>query len=109
MDGNTAPSDTLPVLKAFAVHPGGSHLATGGWHSTVAVWEASTGRVNRFVGGDITLVGQLAFHPAGQNLAVGGYARGGGSGLEVWDTRTAERRKGFAEPGRTVSRVAFSP
>ena len=92
-------------ITALAVQPNGASLAAGSF-ATVWVWNPLTGELLQTLGGLHSWVEDLAFSPDGSQLVVAD----GGSRLQVWDTRTWEKRFDFPITGiEALTALAFAP
>ena len=89
-----------------AYSPDGRRLAAPNfWRSSVTIWDADTGKVDRTLsrpGGPGGQADRVAFSPDGRRLA-----SNAGRGVWVWDVRSAEAVAGYEAPFHDV--LAFHP
>jgi WD40 repeat protein len=105
------PQATLPVLRGHrsyvypvAYSPDGRWIASGGWDSTIRLWDAVTGEDcgPPWDNGDV--VKTLDFSPDGSRLVSGRH-----DGLDVWDVATGRRLQRIQAPAPGIVAVAFHP
>jgi WD40 repeat protein/predicted Ser/Thr protein kinase len=107
------PRATMPVLRGHTSYvypvayspdpPGAGWIASGGWDSTVRLWDARTGEACADLdNGD--LVKTLAFSPDGSRLVSARQDR-----LQVWEVATGRRLDELQVPAPDVLAVAFRP
>ena len=106
------PEATLPALRGHtsfvypvAFSPDGRWLASGGWDSTVRLWDAVTGEQCATLPHP-GVVSALAYAPDGTWLVSATYAD---DRLRIWDVATARVRKEIQVPAGTLDMLAVSP
>jgi WD40 repeat protein len=110
--------DQWMAASVIAFNQDGSRLAIAAYGGSVGVWDARTGRLLRALPQHDKHLGALTFSPRGDCLAVADFDPSLFDGprerrvnrVQVWDTRTGERRAAFlsrSEP--PVEALSFSP
>lgn len=96
------------TLLSAALSPDGHTLAVGGFHGTLALWDARTLLLKQRVEGQQGGVRAIAFSPDGRTLVSAGHA-----GLSLRDPQTGQVRETIAGQGDTVdgqtTRLAWHP
>jgi len=97
-------------VSCVAIHPAGTHLASGGADHTAKIWNLATGRVEQTLAGHAAAVITVAYSPDGATLATAGHD----GVIKLWDVVDGHERqtlRGHKEVDRQkyVSMVAFSP
>ena len=92
------------AVQSVAFHPERPILASGSDDQTIILWDLTSGRVVRSIGGSIGGGSSVAFSPDGALLVS---ARG--NQLMLWDVVSGEQRQTFAGHTESIKTVAFSP
>ncbi len=92
-------------LEAAAFAPNRGTLATGRSDGTVQLWDVTTGRALRVLGGHADRVNRLAFSPDGRQLL----SAGADGTARLWDVRSGAELRRFTGHGQSIQNVAFSP
>ena len=96
LTGHTGP------VRAVAIAPDGTWLATGGDDGSVRIWDPATGELDISATGGIRAV---AFAPDGTWLATGG----DDGSVRIWDPATGQQRAALTGHTGYVSAVAIAP
>lgn len=91
------------AIKAIALSPDSTKLATAGGDWVVRLWEVRTGKYINSLRGHTGAVNALAFSPDGKILA------SAGTTLRLWDAETGELRNADNEDLGSIDHLAFSP
>ncbi|HEY7315875.1 MAG TPA: protein kinase [Gemmataceae bacterium] len=91
-------------VQPVAFSPGGEYILSGGWDSTVRLWDAETGEEIRRFAGATGKVQSLAFSPDGKYALVGSNA----GSLRSWDVATGKDMRRWTGLFGEVSSIAFS-
>ena len=100
----TLTGHTLAV-KAVAIAPDGTWLATAGSDRSVRIWDAATGAQLAKLTGHTDRVSTVAIAPDGTWLVTGGFDRS----LRIWDVDTGNQRVRLSGHARRVNAVAVAP
>ena len=90
-------------IKALALSPDNTKLATAGGDWTVRVWEVRTGKYLYSLTGHPSAVNAVAFSPDGKILA------SAGSSLRFWDANTGELLRADNNDLGSISKIVFAP
>lgn len=90
-------------IKALALSPDGTKLATAGGDWTVRVWEVHTGKYLYSLTGHLSAVNAVAFSPDGKILA------SAGSSLRLWDANTGKLLHADNNDLGSISKIIFAP
>lgn len=90
-------------IKALALSPDSTKLATAGGDWTVHVWEVHTGKYLYSLTGHLSAVNAVAFSPDGKILA------SAGSSLRLWDANTGELLHADNNDLGSISKIVFAP
>jgi serine/threonine protein kinase len=96
---------TPAYLGTAAFSPDGKTLATGGFETTIQLWNPTTQTVIAVLAGHTDEVLSVAFSPDGKILASGGRD----STVRLWDTATYTQIAVLTGHSQFVESVAFSP
>ena len=91
------------VIKAIALSPDSTKLATAGGDWTVRLWEVGTGKYLNSLTGHPGAVNAVAFSPDGKILASAGIA------LRLWNTDTGELLHADDTDLGSATQLVFSP
>ena len=90
-------------IKAIALSPDSTKLATAGGDWTVRLWDVGTGKYLNSLTGRSSAVTAIAFSPDGKTLATAGIT------LRLWDADTGELLHADSKDLGSVSQLVFSP
>ena len=90
-------------IKALALSPDSTKLATAGGDWIVRVWEVRTGKYLYSLTGHPSAVNAVAFSPDGKILA------SAGSSLRFWDANTGELLRADNNDLGSISEIVFAP
>jgi WD40 repeat protein len=97
-----------------AFSPDGRRIVSGGWDTTLKVWDAESGQETLTLKGHTGIVRSVSFSPDGRRIVSGG----GGVGffgprssgeLKVWNVQSGQEILTLKGHTDGVSSVAFSP
>ena len=91
------------AIKALALSPDNTKLATAGGDWIVRVWDVGTGKYLNSLIGHSGAVNAVAFSPDGKILA------SAGTRLQLWDAETGELLNADNEDLGSIDHLAFSP
>ena len=91
------------AIKALALSPDNTKLATAGGDWIVRVWDVGTGKYINSLTGHSGAVNAVAFSPDGKILA------SAGTTLRLWDAETGELLNADNEDLGSIDHLAFSP
>lgn len=91
------------AIKAIALSPDNTKLATAGGDWIVRVWDVGTGEYINSLTGHSGAVNAVAFSPDGKILA------SAGTTLRLWDAETGELLNADNEDLGSIDHLAFSP
>ena len=91
-------------IRALAVSPDGSAVATAGWGDPIRIWNISTGELIQTFVDSSPPVSVLAYFPDGERMA----AAAAGGELHLWNAGTGELLRTLEGTGR-ITQLAISP
>jgi hypothetical protein len=92
-------------LYCAALSPDGTILATGGYDSSIKLWNVADGKELRSLDGHNGAVFEVAFRPDGKVLA----SASGDRTVKLWNVATGERLDTLKESLKELYTLAFSP
>ena len=92
-------------VKAVAVAPDGSWLASGSWDGTVRIWDVATGQERAVLTGHSRWVGRWRW----RRMAAGWPPAAGDGTVRIWDAATGQQRAVLKGHTDRVTAVAVAP
>ena len=92
-------------IVSVAFSSDGKQLATASWDRTVRIWDVSTGRQLRALGGHRNVITWVSFSDDGRRIATASWDKT----AKVWDAETGKELRILQGHEHRVLSVAFSP
>ncbi len=102
---HTLKGHTKPLLSV-AFSPDSKTVATGGWDTTIRLWDVATGKNTATFTGHAKEVRSVAFSPDGKTLASAG---GNDLTIRLWEVATGKNFATLSGHEAIVASVAYSP
>ncbi|KAJ5088692.1 G-protein beta WD- 40 repeats containing protein [Penicillium angulare] len=93
------------IVSAVSFSPGGKNILTSSGDTTIKLWDAKTGNLQKTITGHSSWVGAAVFSPDGRMIVSGSVDKT----VRLWDIKTGDMLKILSGHSDSVRTVVFSP